>query len=300
MNRVEFGQLLATLRQDLGWTQFKLAEVADIDEAVVSQVERGVKRFLAPDLLFALANALQLTTLERREFVLAACGLEKEKIVRQAGANVKTDVFNSRKVLEKLVDLCGSVRLPAFVVDVYSDVIAVNNAMVAFYEISPELLATAAQVLGGFNTMRVNYGKELIGRNRILENWENYALNSMRSFRANTLRYRTKPYFKHLIKIFRDPIEYPLFERYWNLVSSLEQDKDASIDIFSYHHPRFGDLNYIATPTTALTSYGELFLVQNLPLDEHTEQVFGDLLKAAGVGTLRFSSWPEKPIPQTG
>lgn len=41
MNRKEFGELVAALRQDLGWTQFQLAEYADIDEAVVSQIERG-------------------------------------------------------------------------------------------------------------------------------------------------------------------------------------------------------------------------------------------------------------------
>ena len=65
MNRKEFGELLSTLRQDLNLTQFNLSEYADVDEAVISQIERGVKKFFEPDLLFKLANALQLTTLER-------------------------------------------------------------------------------------------------------------------------------------------------------------------------------------------------------------------------------------------
>ena len=72
MNRKEFGELVATLRQDLGWTQFQLAEYSDLDEAVISQIERGVKKYFEPDLLFQLANTLQLTSLERHEFVLAA------------------------------------------------------------------------------------------------------------------------------------------------------------------------------------------------------------------------------------
>ena len=46
MNRKEFGQLLAALRQDLDWTQFELAEYAEVDEAVVSQIERGVKAYV--------------------------------------------------------------------------------------------------------------------------------------------------------------------------------------------------------------------------------------------------------------
>ena len=63
MNRRDFGELIAALRQDLGWTQFQLAEYSCQDVAVISQIERGVKKHFEPELLFCLANALQLTTL---------------------------------------------------------------------------------------------------------------------------------------------------------------------------------------------------------------------------------------------
>ncbi len=155
MDRNDFGQLVAALRQDLGWTQFKLAEVAEIDEPVVSQIERGVKRFLPPDLLFSLANSLQLTTLERREFFLAASGLDERKIVRQAGANVKTDVFDHKKILERMVSLTGSLRLPAFLVDVYGDVVAANLAMFAFYRIPKEMIDNAAPACRVATTLSV-------------------------------------------------------------------------------------------------------------------------------------------------
>ena len=112
MNRRQFGELVAALRQDLGWTQFELAEFADLDNAVISQIERGVKRHFEPNLLFQLANAFQLTTLERREFLLAASGLEQKQIVRQPGAGMSTDVFNVRRALEKMIELTGQVRLP--------------------------------------------------------------------------------------------------------------------------------------------------------------------------------------------
>jgi hypothetical protein len=55
-------------------------------------------------------------------------------------------------------------------------------------------------------------------------------------------------------------------------------------------------LNYVASTITAVTSSGELFLIQNVPLDEHTDQVF-DQLKNAGTGAMRFAPWPEKPMP---
>src|SRR6266498_2734333 len=101
MNRKEFGELVAALRQDLNWTQFQLAEYADVDDAVISQIERGVKKFLEPQLLFQLANGFQLTTLERYEFILAASGLDEKQIVRQPSAMMATDVFNAARILER-------------------------------------------------------------------------------------------------------------------------------------------------------------------------------------------------------
>src|SRR5688572_12924053 len=118
MKRKQFGELVAALRQDLGWTQFQLAEYAELDDAVVSQIERGVKKHFEPHLLFQLANAFQFTTLERREFLIAASGLDQKEIVRQPSAAVVTDVFDVRKTLDKMIELTGQVRLPAFLWDV--------------------------------------------------------------------------------------------------------------------------------------------------------------------------------------
>ena len=296
MNRKEFGQLLSALRQDMRWTQFQLAEYAEIEEAVISQIERGVKKYFEPELLFRLANVLQLTTLERREFIFAASGLDEKQIVRQPSVVVTTDVFDAQKILERVIGVTGQIRLPAFLIDVYSDVIAANKIMLSFYRVPPSMLENAANVPGGYNTTRLNFGRDLVGRTHVADNWDEYALNSMRAFRENSLRYRAKPYFKYLMKAFRNPAEYPFFDRFWKLVSSTEQDKEAHVDYFSYQHNEFGALSYIASTTTAVTSFGELFLIQNLPLDEHTDQVF-DQLKKTGAGVVRFAPWPEKPMP---
>lgn len=141
MKRKEFGELVATLRQDLGRTQFELAESVGVDVAVISQIERGVKKFFEPDLLFHLANAFQLTTMERRQFLLASTGLDQKQIVRQPSAAVTTDVFNIRTVLDKMVELTGRIRVPAFLTDVYGDVIAANNIIYAFFKPPPEFIA---------------------------------------------------------------------------------------------------------------------------------------------------------------
>lgn len=297
MNRKGFGQLLATLRQDLDWTQFELAEYAEVDEAIISQIERGVKKHFEPNLLFCLANALQLTTLERREFFLAASGLDQKQIVRQPSAGMSTDVFNVRRVLDKMVELTGMVRLPAFLGDVYGDVIAANSIILSFFKVPEGYVESAQQAPGGYNTARFNFGKELVAHSHIEDNWDGYALNSMRSFRENSLRYRAQPYFKYLMKVFRNRHEYPLFDRYWKMVSSVEQDKEITTDYFSFRHDEFGPIKYISSSTISTTSFGELFLVQYLPLDEPTSQVFEQLAREAGQGVATFAPWPIKVFP---
>jgi transcriptional regulator with XRE-family HTH domain len=297
MNRKDFGQLLATLRQDLDWTQFQLSEYANVDNAVISQIERGVKKFFEPELLFRLANTLQLTTLERREFFLAASGLEDKQFVRQPSMSVSTNTHNIRKTLDRLVQLTREMLLPAFLCDVYGDVVAANNIILGFFKVPPSVLETAANIPGGYNTVRINFGRDLVGRTHVADHWDGYAINSMRAFRENSLRYRAKPYFKYLMKAFRNPVEYPFFDRYWKLVSSTEEDKEANVDYFSYHHNEFGDLTYTASSTVSITSYGELFLIHYLPCDDHTDQVFDQIKRQVGAGVTRFAPWPEKPMP---
>jgi len=297
VKREEFGELVAALRQDLNWTQFQLAEAAEMDEPVVSQIERGVKKHFEPELLFNLANALQLNTIERREFFLAASGLDQKQIVRQPSAATATDVFNLRKMLDKMVELTGQILLPAFLTDVYSDVIAVNQIMLSFLKAPSGLFEDIERIPGGYNTARFNFGKDLAARSHILDHWDNYALNSMRSFRENSLRYRAKPYFKFLMKTFRNPAEYPLFDRYWKLVSSVEQDKEINTDYFAFQHAEFGDVKYTSSATISITSFGELFLVQYLPLDEGTSRVFGQIAGEVGQGVLKLAPWPVKTFP---
>jgi transcriptional regulator with XRE-family HTH domain len=294
VNRRQFGELVAALRQDLGWTQFELAEYADLDNAVISQIERGVKRHFEPNLLFQLGNAFQLTTLERREFLLAASGLEQKQIVRQPGAGMSTDVFNVRRALEKMIELTGQVRLPGFLADVYGDVIAANHIILSFFKLPPRFVEQGDKVPAGYNTARFNFSKDLVARSHVVDNWDRYALNSMRTFRESSLRYRAQPYFKYLMKIFRNQHEYPLFERYWKMVSSVEEDKEANIDYFSYHHNEFGEIKYISSANVSITSFGELFLTQYLPLDQRTSEVFEELARQAGQGAVRFAPWPEK------
>ncbi len=297
MERKEFGKLLSMLRQDMDLTQFQLAEYAQLDEAVISQMERGVKKYFEPELLIKLANSFHLTTIERREFFLAASGIANGQIVRQPSAALMTDTINSEKVLARMVQIIEQLNIPAFIMDVYADVLAVNNSAFTFFNTPLDLVASASSVAGGFNTVRMMFGKELYMRSRITENWDHYAVGSMRFVRENSLRYRAKPYFQYLMKSFRNPVEYPLFNRYWKLVSSFEQDRESNVDVFSYTHDEYGPLRYATSTTVSITPHGELFLNQYLPLDDHTRRLFEDILKKSGMGVLApLASWPEKKM----
>jgi hypothetical protein len=118
----------------------------------------------------------------------------------------------------------------------------------------------------------------------------------MRGFREISLRYRAKPYFKYLIKAFRNPVEFPLFDRYWKMVSSLEQDKETNTDVFAYEHSHYGPLKYLASSIITVTPYGELFLIQYLPTDQRTAEVFEQLAQEHGQDVASFAPWPEKII----
>ncbi len=294
MNRQEFGQLLAALRQDLDWTQFQLSEYASVDEAVISQIERGVKKFFEPELLLNLANALQLTTLERREFFLAASGLDQRQLVRQASSATTTDTSHPSKTLNRLVETLRAVRCPAFINDVYGDAIAANHAVINFFHVPASMIETASQKPGGYNIMRITFNRELVGRTHVADNWDAYAIATMMSYRATTLRYRAKPYFRYLLKTFRDPVEYPLFDRFWKQVASLETDRATETDYFQYKHEIYGQIHYLTAPIITITAFGELFLTVYQPLDDHTTEIFTQITKESSRDIIMLAPWPEK------
>jgi transcriptional regulator with XRE-family HTH domain len=297
MNRTEFGELVSALRQDLSWTQSQLAEYSGLDDAVISQIERGVKKFFDPELLFCLANALQLTTLERREFILAASGLDVKQIVRQPSKGTTTDTFHPSKIIDNLIRTMGELRVPSFLSDVYGDVIATNTAIIRFFNVPSSMIETASQIPAGYNTMRITFNKELVGRTHVADNWDAYAISSMLSYRVSTLRYRAKPYFKYLIKIFRNPLEYPLFDRFWKHVASLEQDRIMNSDMFAYRHEEYGEIKYLTSGIITNTSFGDLFLTMYIARDDHTNQIFTSLIQEGGDKVIRLASWPDKSMP---
>jgi transcriptional regulator with XRE-family HTH domain len=295
MKRKEFGQLIASLRQDLGLTQAQLAELVDLENATLSNIERGAKRHIEPDSLYRLANALHLTSLERREFFLAACGLEQEKVVRQPGPNSRTKVFDAKRVLADLFGLMRQVYLPMNLGDCYGDLIAVNRALLDVVQIDAGSLKAMSQVTGGFNNLHYVYGT-MLGQKTFGDDFSQSALVAIRSFREGSLRYRSKPRYRELMQEFRDPRRYPLFERYWRRVSSLDEDKETAGDPIQSQHPKYGTLSLMISSQVTITPYGELFLSYFLPMDAHTAVSLVSLIAETGQDVIQLLDWPEKNV----
>ena len=297
MDRTGFGKMVAALRQELGWTQSNLAQHTGLDISIVSQIERGVKKGLEPDLLICLADAFRLTTLERKAFFLASTGVGNEQIVRSPAPMPPGDLSTAEKSLNRMVGLVETLHVPAFLLDVYSDVLAINYVAFAFFQIPLELMADAPNIPGGLNAVRLVFGKDMVARSHFLSDWEYYAISTMRFFREASLCYRATPYFKYLMKAFQDPVEYPLFERYWRMVSSVEQDREGTYETFSYDHGDFGHLSYSVSTTVCVTTHGDLLLNQYNPTDSVTKALFDQLVAQNGTGVIPVAPWPEKQMP---
>lgn len=298
MNRKDFGKLVAGLRQDLGWTQAQLAEITEIDEPIISQIERGVKKHFEPEQLVQIADALQLSTLERREFFLASTVIAKWEMVRPNFPHSTSDAANPEVVLKTIEELGAFVTMPAYVIDPYYDFIMVNPVFMALFDVDASMVQQLSDSPLGFNSIHLTFGKGLLARKQMTQNWEAFALTSMRGFREVSMRYRATPYFDYLMKHFKNPAEYPFFDRYWKMAALSETDKAGNYDIFDYNDQKYGHLKYMVAATYIVTAFGELFFMQYHPMQENTMRIFAELAQKHGNGLIRISSWPQKKIPE--
>jgi len=296
MERKEFGKLVAALRQEMGWTQFDLAQHIHQEAAVVSQIERGIKRNLDAPLLVRLADLFHLSTLERRSFFLASTGIVDSQITRPPSAGAGADA-GPEAVLDRLVKVIGSLPVPACLLDDYMDVVALNYIAFAFFQMPLEMMAEARNKPAGMNVIRMVFGRDLMARTHVQTNWEQVATSAMRSFREASLCRRADPHYQYLLRAFRDPEEYPLFDRFWRIASSMEADRDSALERFEFDHINFGHLNYTAVKTLCMTSEGELHINQFIPTDAPTKAVFDRLAERNGAGVIRGAPWPVKSMP---
>ena len=289
MEQLSFGQLLGSLRREHSdapgkfWTQKDLAEKAGLSKRTIERLEEDTLKKLEVNLLRSLAETLNLTTMERKEFFLAALGLDHSDIAAEGSLPTET--------LEHLISTLAHLRVPAFIYDAYSDILAANESVLQLMLVPPELMALMKDRIAGFNLMQIVFGPDLQFHKLVGVQWETSARYNMQIFRSASLRYRHRKYFQ---KIFQELYRLPNFRRYWEHAPFEDHDRNVDNVSYMYKHPSFGMLNYQANITVSYTKAGELYLVVYLPLSDDTAALFEQFYAENKGRTRRFAPWPEK------
>ena len=288
MTRDDFGRLVAALRKEnvdvaVGkvWTQKALAERSNLAERTIGQIEQGTKMGLDPQLLFQLADALGLTSLERKAFHAAAAEVDIDPSF-SIGKPVEA-------ILTELLAETRDVRVPAFIYDSYFNVIAANSMARALSFVSNELFETGHDTTAGFNLLRYYFAPESPYRDLLGPGWSKFAIRTVQHFRAASLKYR---YTERFAAIFKDLCRYPLFQDFWARTKYADENIYYSWEGVKYHHPELGAVNFIVTEVATLTGQENLAFVTYLPRDRETSRAFEDLAQREGANMHRLMPWP--------
>ena len=304
MNRVDFGKLIASLRKEhddesgVPWTQATLAHEANssagaeiFSEHIIGSIERG-NRNLDEQALMALATALQLTSGERKEFFLAASGVENTNLARQDN--------DPEEVLSQLMSRMEYIRVPSFIVDPYFDTVAVSPAIMEFWDLESAGLGFGSQEGKFFPYNMVRYifydserSDSHFGK-LMTDDWSRVLYEIVRMFRVVSLRYRSCEYFQSLL---RELNRSRRFRRYWQNVYFEEKDHYVDSLRISFNSQRWGSLLWFQLSLPALTSAGDLLLCMYLPASHNTARVFDQVVELCGTVTpVRLPCWPEKKL----
>lgn len=288
-----FGHLLAALRrehtdeQGHHWTQRQLAELANMSEVAIGKIERG-ERVVRSDELAALADALMLTTNERMEFFLAAVGNNQH---HRGNAPQSASA-----VLESMITRMEGMRLPAFILDAYCDVLAANAITTCLFNLTPNQIASMYNATPiQANMLRFVFSPEFDYRSVMRDHWHAYLFRNMMNFRTMTLRYRATPYFSYL---FRELDKWSLFQEYWQITKFKLHDYFTDYEEIHLYtpHPYGQHLAFFSSNFRALTSHGELYFCTYIPQNVETHRAFEWMSDRCGATVYRLGYWPDKPI----
>ena len=288
MNNNDFGLLLQALRKNSidkkgnRWTRDSLSETIHLTRSQLGRLERGDRKYLDSQILQLLADAFKLTNFEKREFLQAAAGISDDQLYGHE---------QPENQLDQLLSIMNKLQVPAFILDVYADLVAVNSSVLVLYQVTPDLISYANKIPAAMNFVYFVYSEEFGLKSLLGSQWREVADMAMLFFRRSTLRYRHTPYFSYLFKAL---LKEEQFDIDWYTSQRLDNHYDLTYEQLNYMHPHYGSLNYVATETAINSSNGELFLIIYNPTNKETVQVFSDLHREYGNSILRLASWPTK------
>ncbi len=265
-------------------TRESLSRAIHLTPNQLGRLERGDRKYLDTHTLQLLAKALNLTNLEQREFFLAAVGQTDNHLFNQE---------KPEKQLNNLVHLMERLQVPAFTMDPYGDIVAVNASCLNLFLLTPELIDYFRSYPIAFNNMYYMYSPDLGYKDLVGPIWQEVVEIEMLLFRRSTLRYRHTAYFKY---VFQELNKFDQFDIDWYTSHKKTKNYDLTYEPFDYDHPRYGPLSYIATETIISTQKGDLYLIIYTPADQVTSEVFRKLKTSDKNHTSKLASWPDKKI----
>jgi len=288
MKPEEFGLLVKTLRQNSidqhgnHWSRETLSGAVNLTEDQLGRLERGERKYLDTHTLQLLADSFNLTDLEKKEFFYAAAGIPDHELFTGEDPEIE---------LQKLINEIEDIHIPALIIDVYADIVAVNTAAMHLYLFTPEIINYANSIPAGYNLLNFIYSSQFGCKEIFGASWRRIATIEVLLFRRSSLRYRHTNYFKYLLSTL---LKEEQFNIDWYSSHRYEDHYQLTYEHFIYKHPRFGPLSYLATETIINTQKGNLYLILYNPSDKITKEVFSKLTGKKNNMVHRVSCWPVK------
>lgn len=292
MKRTDFGLLVRALRKEIrdsnlsSMTQTMLAEQSGLSERTIIRLEKGEPIKLRGEQLNGLAEALKLTSGERREFFLAAADIDNSDFTSSSHTSQ-----DEQATLQYLLDILRSQCLPAFISDTYFDMLAVNVAIISLFEMNVAEVDSVINHSTVFNTLRFFFSPEFERQQDAMLNWDDLIFQNIMDFRTSSLRYRGTQYFDELLNAL---LAYPNFRRYWRDIKWEEKDHVVNGGEFQLKTKQWGVLKFVVPVFTVLSSHGILGLSVYTPTTPHTMSVFKEIHDSTPQHILRLAQWPKE------
>lgn len=288
MNRKEFGLLVKALRSEVfmlpegrQMTQEDLAEKTLHSTRTIGQIEQGDKRNLEPEIIARLADAFNLTSMERTAFYSAAGQVDIDPRSNVPG--------KPEDVLRLLLTASRNIQVPAFIYDSLYTVVAANSLLLKLSNVPDELLENAHGSAAGFNLLRYYFIDESPFPEVLGPGWERFAVRNVQHFRATSLHRR---HTKEFEQIFNELCQYPRFRDFWARTKFVGENVFYNWEGVDYHHPEYGPLTYIVSEVPTLSGREDLFLTSYIPRDKQTTLVFQEMVSKYGANMRQLAKWP--------
>ncbi|GAB4537608.1 MAG: hypothetical protein Fur0018_28300 [Anaerolineales bacterium] len=290
MLQKEFGLLIKAMRREMAclrgekWTQTELARRANATPKIISNLERGTKARIEPELLYGLANAFQLSLSERMAFFSLANTISEEALVPPSQPPQET--------IRPLLTILANARQPAFLVDALDNVIAANSLLFGMFPFLRRLLAEPQTFPGAYNAMRFVFSSESGFAERVTHNREVYLRQSLYRFRVMTLPYRATRYYYEMMQYFCQHPEMHLFATMYAQRLSEQPCPPASHITFTLPAEERAVSISAITAAPMNTPHGPLYLVLHIPADTQTLKYFNHLAGSGPAAVHTLAPWP--------